>query len=148
VRGREQEVVKRVDTGFAQEKKLASTRSARRKVFVIMPFAKDFDDVYILGIREVAAKLGLVVERADNIEHNIQILEVIQQRIRDAELIVADTSLPNPNVFYEVGYAHAFLSTVRVGHGQPSSRGVMEPDCSQVCLLTSWQLLPPLPLIV
>lgn len=35
---------------------------------------------------------GLIVERADDIEHNSQILEVVQQRIRNSQLIVADTS--------------------------------------------------------
>src|SRR5882672_8402950 len=69
--GREQEVVRRVDTDFEHEDRLALTRGIRRGVFVVMPFEKPFDDVYILGIREVAEKLGLVVERADDIEHNI-----------------------------------------------------------------------------
>jgi hypothetical protein len=107
LRGREQEVIKHVDTGFEDEARFVLTRSVQKRVFVVMPFAKRFDDVYIIGIREVAEKLNLVVERADDIEHNNQILEVIQQKIRDYELIVADISTQNPNVFYEVGYAHA-----------------------------------------
>jgi hypothetical protein len=107
LRGREEEVVKQVESGFEEEARLARTQTTRKQVFVIMPFAREFDDVYILGIREVAEKMGLVVERADDVEHNGQILEVIQQKIRDYHLVVADTTLPNPNVFYEVGYAHA-----------------------------------------
>ena len=107
LRGREQEVIKHVETGFEDEAKFVLKRPIRKRVFVVMPFAKKFDDVYIIGIREVAERLGLVVERADDIEHNNQILEVIQQKIRDYELIVADISTQNPNVFYEVGYAHA-----------------------------------------
>lgn len=107
LRGREEEVVKQVETGFEEAARLVATKPVSRRVFVIMPFAREFDDIYILGIREVAEKIGLVVERADDIEHNSQILDVIQQKIRSYELIVADTSLPNPNVFYEVGYAHA-----------------------------------------
>jgi len=75
--------------------------------FVVMPFAAEFQDVYILGIREVAEKLGFVVERADDIEHNEAILQVIQERIRDTDAIIADTTGRNPNVFYEIGYAHA-----------------------------------------
>lgn len=107
LRGREQEVIKHVETGFEDEARFVLNRPIRNRVFVVMPFAKKFDDVYIIGIREVAERLGLVVERADDIEHNNQILEVIQQKIRDYELIVADISTQNPNVFYEVGYAHA-----------------------------------------
>lgn len=107
LRGREDEVINRVETGFKEEAIFISSQPVLKRVFVIMPFAKEFGDVYIIGIREVAEKLALVVERADDIEHNSQILEVVQQKIRDYELIVADVSLPNPNVFYEVGYAHA-----------------------------------------
>lgn len=78
-----------------------------KKVFVVMPFAAEFEDVYILGIREVAEQLGLTVERADDIEHNENILETIQASIRDSSAVVADASTSNPNVFYEIGYAHA-----------------------------------------
>ena len=66
-----------------------------------------FGDVYLLGIREVADKLGFAVDRADDIEHNENILEVIQDRIRQCDVVVADMSGRNPNVFYEIGYARA-----------------------------------------
>jgi hypothetical protein len=107
LRGREVEVINRVETGFKEEADFISSQPVRQRVFVVMPFAKEFGDVYIIGIREVVEKIKLVVERADDIEHNSQILEVIQQKIRDYDLIIADVTLPNPNVFYEVGYAHA-----------------------------------------
>lgn len=100
-------MIETVETGFEEEARFVLGRPTRNRVFVVMPFARRFDDVYIIGIREVAERLGLVVERADDIEHNSQILEVIQQKLRDYELIVADISTQNPNVFYEVGFAHA-----------------------------------------
>jgi hypothetical protein len=78
-----------------------------RRVFVVMPFAAEFQDIYILGIREVAEKLGFVVERADSIEHNGSILQLIQDKIKAADAIIADTTNHNANVFYEIGYAHA-----------------------------------------
>jgi hypothetical protein len=77
------------------------------RIFVVMPFAAEFQDVYILGIREVAEKLGFVIERADEIEHNNSIVQIILERIRDCDAVIADTTGRNPNVFYEVGYAHA-----------------------------------------
>jgi hypothetical protein len=107
LRGREAEVINRVETGFKEEANFISSLPVSRRVFVVMPFAKEFNDIYIIGIREVVEKIKLVVERGDDIEHNSQILEVIQQKIRDYDLIIADVTLPNPNVFYEVGYAHA-----------------------------------------
>ena len=86
----------------------ATTQQHSKSIFVVMPFSKEFDDAYTLGIREVAEKLGFVVERADSIEHNGQILEVIQEKIRACDVVVADATFQNPNVFYEIGYSHAF----------------------------------------
>ena len=77
------------------------------RIFVLMPFANEFLDVYVLGIREVAEKLGFTVDRADDIEHNGNILDVVQQKIRQADIVIADMSTRNANVFYEIGFAHA-----------------------------------------
>lgn len=77
------------------------------RVFVVMPFTKEFEDIYLLGIRDVAEDLGLIVERGDDIEHSENILDMIRARIRAADVIVGDTTGSNPNVFYEIGYAHA-----------------------------------------
>jgi len=78
-----------------------------KRIFVVMPFAKEFEDVYLLGIRDVAESLGFIVERADDIEHNGNILEMVLARIRAAHAVIGDTTGSNPNVFYEVGYSHA-----------------------------------------
>jgi hypothetical protein len=92
-------------------------------IFVVMPFAPEFDDVYALGIGQIADKLGFMAERADDIEHNIGILEVIQQKIRECDVVVADITGINPNVLYEIGYAHAVPREViliqRSGTPQP-----------------------------
>ena len=85
----------------------AAAPSRPKRAFVIMPFAQEFEDVYILGIREVAEKLGLVVERADDIEHNENIMSIVQAGIRESDLIIGETTSRNANCFYEIGYAHA-----------------------------------------
>jgi hypothetical protein len=87
--------------------KAAKTTKERPRIFVLMPFAAEFVDVYILGIREVAEKLGFTVDRADDIEHNGNILELVERRIRQADVVVADMSTRNANVFFEIGYARA-----------------------------------------
>ena len=51
--------------------------------------------------------MGLVVERADDIEHSESILDVIWARIGAADALIADTTGSNPNVLYEIGLAHA-----------------------------------------
>ena len=66
-----------------------------------------FEDVYVLGIRETAEKLGIIVERADDVQHNGNVLALIQKKVREADVIIGDTTGGNPNVFYEIGYAHA-----------------------------------------
>ena len=75
--------------------------------FVLMPFHASFDDVYKLGIKETAASLDIKAERVDEQIFQEGILERIYRQIDLADVIVADMTGQNPNVFYEVGYAHA-----------------------------------------
>ena len=72
-----------------------------------MPFDQAFDDIYRLGIKETANTLGVLAERVDEQIFRDGILERIYRQIELADLIVADMTGQNPNVFYEVGYAHA-----------------------------------------
>lgn len=75
--------------------------------FVLMPFDKAFDDIYKLGIKETANALSILAERVDEQIFQEGILERIYRQIELADVIVADMTGQNPNVFYEVGYAHA-----------------------------------------
>ncbi|HEX7533647.1 MAG TPA: hypothetical protein VF343_00195, partial [Syntrophales bacterium] len=75
--------------------------------FVLIPFDKAFDDIYKLGIKETATHLGMLAERVDEQMFREGILERIYRQIELADIILADMSGQNPNVFYEVGYAHA-----------------------------------------
>lgn len=75
--------------------------------FVLMPFEKAFDDIYKLGIKAVATELDVVAERVDEQTFSETILERIYRQIDAADFIIADMTGKNPNVFYEVGYAHA-----------------------------------------
>lgn len=81
-------------------------------VFVLMPFNEDFDDIYKLGIKEAAKEVGAYAERVDEQIFNEGILERIFNQISKADVIVADMTGRNPNVFYEVGYAHALGKVV------------------------------------
>jgi len=75
--------------------------------FVIMPFSKDFDDVYKLGIKQSAKDCGVNAERLDEQLFGEGMLERIYRQIDVADFVIADLSDRNPNVFYELGYAHA-----------------------------------------
>jgi hypothetical protein len=55
--------------------------------FVLMPFDPAFDDIYKLGIKETAEKLGIRAERVDEqIFHKENILERIYSQIDAADL--------------------------------------------------------------
>ncbi|MBR9825699.1 MAG: hypothetical protein GYB36_07840 [Alphaproteobacteria bacterium] len=75
--------------------------------FVLMPFDEKFEDTYKFGIQAIAAEKGIRAERVDEQTFSEPILERIYRQIDAADLIIADMTGRNPNVFYEVGYAHA-----------------------------------------
>jgi len=75
--------------------------------FVLMPFDKDFDDIYELGIKAAAKEKGVVAERVDEQTFAETVLERIYRQIETADFVIADMTGRNPNVFYEVGYAHS-----------------------------------------
>ena len=78
------------------------------KLFVIMQFTSPFDELYSDVIKPVGEELGFVVARADETHGPGIIIADIAQSILEARVIIADiTPLDNPNVFWEVGYAHA-----------------------------------------
>jgi nucleoside 2-deoxyribosyltransferase len=81
-------------------------------VFVIMPFAEAFDDVYELGIKASVEALGWECQRADEMIHNRDIMCQVCQGIRQARFIIADLTDRNANVFYELGMAHALEKDV------------------------------------
>jgi hypothetical protein len=75
--------------------------------FVLMPLSEKFADVYQLGIKDACTSAGAYCERVDEQIFDERILDRIYNQIAKADLVVADMTGRNPNVFYEVGYAHA-----------------------------------------
>lgn len=79
--------------------------------FVLMPFGNYYDmyfnDLYSPAIKDA----GLDPERADSIFTTGTVMEQIWERIKKASVLVAELTGKNPNVFYELGLAHA--------HGKP-----------------------------
>lgn len=73
-----------------------------------MPFDPSFDDIYKLGIKGAVAEFSdMRAERVDEQMYSEGILERIYRQIEASDIVVADMTGQNPNVFYEVGYAHA-----------------------------------------
>jgi len=81
-------------------------------VFVLMPFSDKFNDPYEVGIKAACKDAGAYCERVDEQIFTDSILDRIFNQIAKADVIVADMTGRNPNVFYETGYAHALNKRV------------------------------------
>lgn len=90
----------------------AKPKKIFKRAFVLMPFKEELNDVYYFGIRQPLEQEGFVVERADEIQFVGGIVEKIRKSIAEADLIVAEITDLNPNVYYEVGLAHALNKPV------------------------------------
>lgn len=76
--------------------------------FVMMPFAKPIGDYYEKVYAPAIAKAGLKPVRADDeIFKTGKIIDQIWQGINNCQVLVAELTGRNPNVFYELGLAHA-----------------------------------------
>jgi hypothetical protein len=58
-------------------------------------------------VRKVLEPMGYKVERADEIDEAGQITHQVIERLLDDELVIADLTNRNPNVFYELAVRHA-----------------------------------------
>lgn len=81
------------------------------RVFCVMKFEAAFDDLYQDVIKPQCEKLGLQAIRADENYASTPIINDIIQEISEASIIICDITMDNPNVFYELGYAHALRKT-------------------------------------
>jgi hypothetical protein len=81
-------------------------------VFVIMPFAREWADFYELGVKPACEAAGTTCARVDKQIFLENMLHRIYAEIERADLIVAEMTDQNPNVFYETGYAHGLAKPV------------------------------------
>jgi len=75
-------------------------------VAVMMPFDASFSGVYA-AIQAAAVDAGMRSRRADEIWETPAIIQDIVNLIDRAKVVVCDCTGRNPNVFYEIGIAHA-----------------------------------------
>ena len=82
-------------------------RKQQPKVFIVMQFSPPYDELYADVIKPVCEDLELEPHRADEtFSPGLIIADVIRQ-IFESKIVIAEITPTNPNVYYEVGFAHA-----------------------------------------
>lgn len=84
-----------------------TVQSERPMAFIVMQFSSPYNEVYSHVIRDVCDALAIDAIRADEIYGPGIIIKDVIDRISRAQVIIADISPTNPNVYFEVGYALA-----------------------------------------
>lgn len=96
--------------GFVKLKPIFSGRNfpiMEGLCFVIAPFGESFTRIFEQDIRPALQKGRFRALRADDIFSSRKaIIEGIWELVNKSQLIVADVTGKNPNVFYELGIAH------------------------------------------
>lgn len=87
-----------------------SARKVKKKFcFVIMPFRTElktiFDDIIYPIVKDFGQMECIRVD--DIFKPSMEIMKEIYKNIRKSTIMIADLTDKNPNVFYELGYAHA-----------------------------------------
>jgi hypothetical protein len=80
--------------------------------FVVMPIGKGLDKLYSTVIKKTVEKFPFVCRREDEYPSIGLLTSGIISHIVNASFIIADLTGDNPNVYYELGIAHALEKTV------------------------------------
>ena len=78
---------------------------------VIMPFAKEFDPLYEV-LEPAIQRAGLKPLRTDKVDRPIDIMDTVNKGIANCRCAIAVIDGLRPNVFYELGQAHAYEKPV------------------------------------
>lgn len=84
----------------------------KKNSFVIMPFGKSETEKSVskaifAKIASVAAKKGLLCRRADDVLKPGNVIKEVVRDCHSADIVIADLTDQNPNVFYELGVRHS-----------------------------------------
>jgi hypothetical protein len=80
--------------------------------FVLMPFSPPFADIYERGIKRACDQAGVDCQRVDEQYFTGNIVQRVLDEIGRADIIIAEMTGRNANVFYEAGYARALQKPI------------------------------------
>lgn len=82
--------------------------SKQAKAFVVMQLTSPYTEIYNDVIRRICNECEVEVVKADEIYGPGLIISDIEKQIIESNFVIAEITPANPNVYYEVGFAHAF----------------------------------------
>jgi hypothetical protein len=85
---------------------MSESKNQEPLCFVIMPFASEYDGIYKI-VKNAGELAGFHTEKANETYAPDKVPERIQNFLDTASVLVAEISEKNPNVYYELGMAHA-----------------------------------------
>lgn len=95
-----------------EERPASAKRVEKPSCFVLAPFGLPFDRYYSNIFVPAVQDAGLLPIRADSLFRPSPIMDDIWRFVRGATVLIADLTTKNPNVFYELGLAHAIAKPV------------------------------------
>ncbi len=86
---------------------MAAIDRPKIRCYAIIPFDKELTPL-IDGMKAEAKEIGIqLLLPGEQIEPQVSIAELVYSEITRSDLVVAEITHPNANVFYEIGLAHA-----------------------------------------
>lgn len=92
--------------GILNQSNLKGVDIIPNSAFVLTPFNKGFDSDYE-AVKEFFVEFSYQCQRGDDVKVSHNVLGHILEQMASAEIVVANITGRNPNVFYELGIAHA-----------------------------------------
>lgn len=92
-----------------------------KSIFLIMPFGEKWSNDTFDVIQDIAYATECNLIRGDNLFEPAVIVNDIWREINRAEIVIADITIHNANVFYEIGIAHTLgkrVILIRQDNGQ------------------------------
>jgi CheY-like chemotaxis protein len=83
-------------------------------VFVAMPFSGALEELYRSAVVPAISELGYQSIRMDEVVHNRDLYGELIDHLRNSKMVVCLADDANPNVYYEVGYAHSMGKEVLI----------------------------------